>query len=119
MANCTDCSQESAGIIDLHCHKHFICQGCLTTRGKNRPKDIVFCVLCKTKEVHPSYTFKDAVLSQPTNEEEKKEPVSSDTSEFFDGKMPGIWIFVDDSNIWIEAKANLNTSKQVKITGSE
>lgn len=98
-----DCSQSCSNKIDLKCHQHTICEECLAKRGKKQPQNVLDCESCKAKEYNPSYSFKDALLCKQPNFEQNTAIAPLKDSVFFNSKMPGIWIFVDDSNIWIEA----------------
>ena len=88
MANlCDDCKQTSDSKNDLKCKKHIICQDCLVRRVHSQHQDVFDCMLCESNAVQPSS---------------------------FAGKLPGIHIFVDDSNIWIEAKKLQGRAKGFK-----
>lgn len=116
---CTDCKKNDSSTNSLKCGRHSICQECLIRRVQNAPPNPNFdCLTCKSKVYDPSYSFRDAVTSKATAENQElteevscsgKEKLSD--SQFFDGKMPGIWIFVDNSNIWIEAKKLMSRVK--------
>lgn len=76
--------------------------------------------------VTPAYLFTDAVLkpsdSESTNEAHEEEAPSLLKVKSPDPTLPGIHIFVDDSNIWIAAeqksyRVGRKVTKQVKITG--
>ena len=111
---CIDCNQDCSTKIDLRCHKHGICNGCLAKRGTQQPHNVLDCLLCRCKE-HASY--KDALLSKPP--ETRDESTTAEkviVSEFFNGEMPGVWIFVDDSNIWIEAMKLQSRKKGFKTS---
>ena len=84
----SDCHQESA-----------------STRTIERPPD--------------SYPYKEALLSKPVDV--GKESISQAQSVSHKVKSPsspGIWIFVDDSNLWIEAKKLQSKRKRFK-TGED
>ena len=74
---CIDCQKaatEETGAIRLKCKKHFICDNC-----------------CDNREVSPEFTRK-------IRECQKCHP------EVFHAQPPKVWIYVDDSNLWISGK---------------
>lgn len=104
---CFNCKKDRPSSNDLDCGKHKICQDCLIKRVQTRSEDITGCLCkseeCKSREFEESYSFSQAVKSKPAINE-KQETLDAKEDQLADGNMPGIWIFVDDSNLWIEAK---------------
>ena len=109
---CDDCKQTGGTKNDLECKKHIVCQACFVKRVQSKPQSYLSCMLCKSKEVDPSYSYKDAVL----HEDEQQEEVQPKKAQSFADTLPGIWIFVDDSNIWIEAKKLQSKHKNFKTS---
>lgn len=119
---CCDCESKEA-IVDLLCCKHSVCNGCLVQRMVKQPSEVLKCVVCdprpvpkNLKLVDPSYLFTDAVLKPALdkaslNEKDEKEESSLLKVNSHDPSLPGIHIFVDDSNIWIAAKILLSKIK--------
>ena len=71
---CMDCQKGMTDTIRLKCKKHFICESCHDER-----------------EDRPEFTRK-------IRECQKCHP------EVFQTQTPKVWIYVDDSNLWIEGK---------------
>ena len=71
---CMDCQKGKTDIIRLKCKKHFICESC-----------------CDEREASPEFTRK-------IRECQKCHP------EAFQTQPPKVWIYVDNSNLWIEGK---------------
>ena len=71
---CNDCQKGKTDIIRLKCKKHFICESC-----------------CDEREASPEFTRK-------IRECQKCHP------EAFQTQPPKVWIYVDDSNLWIQGK---------------
>ena len=116
--SCFDCKKDCSSSNNLNCDKHKICQDCLIKRVQTRPEDITGCS-CKSKsrEFNESYLFSEAVQSKPAIKDKQETPdTKKDTSQFFDGNMPEIMIFVDNSNIWIEAKKLQSRKKGFKTS---
>ncbi len=114
---CVDCKKSGSTKNDLSCNKHTICQACLVKRVKTQPQNLLVCLECsKFKEYDPSYSYSDAVLHETpvVTDVTKKLADAPKESEKSDGTLPGIWIFVDDSNIWIEAKKLQSKMKSFK-----
>ena len=113
---CADCKQTGSTRNDLECEKHIICQNCFVKRVQSKPKSYLSCMLCKSKEVESSYSYKDALLHDHEDEHiiEQTEELHNTVLAPFAGTLPGIWIFVDDSNIWIEAKKLQGQAKGFK-----
>ena len=79
-STCVECERVCIGErITLECREHFVCMKCLPKRAERLGNDVASCVACRN-----SRTF-----SQDTS------PVDA---------RDNVWIFVDDSNIWIEGK---------------
>ena len=73
--SCLDCQKaDSNPDVMLKCKKHYICYNC-----------------CDEREVHPEFTRK-------IRECQKCHP------EVFQTQPPKVWIYVDDSNLWIQGK---------------
>ena len=83
---CADCSHTSDSKNDLECKKHTVCKDCLVKRALSKPQSIFGCTLCEVPD-------KDSLLDEDR-----------------------IWIFVDDSNIWIEAKKLQGKAKGFKAS---
>ena len=103
---------------DLSCGKHTVCQACLLKRVTTKPQNMLDCVECsKFKEYNPSYSYSAAVQHEATTtaatvpEEAAEVPGENAKTK---STLPGIWIFVDDSNIWIEAKKLQSKLKSFK-----
>ena len=112
---CVDCKKNGPSRNDLSCNKHSICGTCLINRTKTQPQNLQDCSECKFKGYDPSYSYSDAVLHKATvNDETEKIRNLPTESAIAKDKLPGIWIFVDDSNIWIEAKKLQSKTKQFK-----
>ena len=124
---CCDCKSKEA-IVGLLCRKHFICNDCLVHRTVTvkQPNEVLKCVVCNprpapknSKLVDPSYSFTDAVLKPALDTEaslnQKEEPSLLKVNSP-DPSLPGIHIFVDDSNIWIAAKILLSKLKGYKTS---
>lgn len=141
---CADCTKDE-GVAPLECKRHRVCSGCLVKRSQqNHPTSILKCRLCKsivklhaqrTSKIVPE-SYKAALESPPGGQiqpmgndgaaasnsahaDHRSDPEPSAETE---GKLPGIHIFVDDSNIWIEAKKlhakkykTLSTDPRVRI----
>ena len=87
---CLDCGCPG-GQIDLTCKRHKVCQQCFQKKRARLPSSDMFECSNETHDVD----------------------VDAEVSE-----NPPIWIFVDDSNIWIEAKALASRTKHFK-TGED
>ena len=121
---CCDCESKEA-IVDLLCRKHYVCNNCLVQRTVKQPSEVLRCVVCdprpppkSLKLVDPSYSFTDAVLAPALDKaslSEKEEPSLLKVNSP-DPSLPGIHIFVDDSNIWIAAKILLSKIKGYKTS---
>ena len=126
MNACADCVASNGGVVPLSCGLHFICNPCLVVRTKSieKPSELLKCRNCPDPEGAMTSTatagagvagkvelngdnpktprsYKDALL------EEKKPvdvPPSRPSCETTPAKLPGIYIFVHQSNLWIEAK---------------
>lgn len=113
ISKCIDCNQDCFTKIDLRCHKHIICQDCLAKRGTEQPQNVLDCSSCKPKEYD---SYRDALLSKQPEVKRENADEEVKVSEFFNGELPGIWIFVDDSNIWIEAMKLQSQKKGLKTS---
>ena len=107
---CCDCDSPSAS-IDLECSKHQVCMGCFVKRGSNQPKGPLKCGECVKSKNKPHTSYRDALLQKEPEKEEIKETTVSLKEE---QGSSGIWIFVDDSNIWIEAKKLQSEKRRLK-----
>lgn len=112
---CVDCKKNSSTNNNLSCDQHVVCQTCLLNRVQTQPQNVLDCVECKFKEYDPSYPYSAAVRHETTiTDITQKEAANPKESTKIDGTLPGIWIFVDDSNIWIEAKKLQSKMKDFK-----
>ena len=113
-STCADCKINS-GKAKLSCKKHSVCNDCLLQRVEKQPEEVLKCEACKpvltpqSKQVVPSCLYTDVVnkpidLSSATKEVSCDKEPSILKADNPDPKLPGIYIFVDDSNIWIGAK---------------
>lgn len=112
---CVDCKKYGSTKNNLGCEQHVVCQTCLLNRVKIQPQNVLDCVECKFKEYDPSYPYSAAVLHETavTDITQKETDIPTESTKI-DGTLPGIWIFVDDSNIWIEAKKLQSKLKSFK-----
>ena len=83
--SCDDCGEPVLKFVSLMCSVHSICRSCLVKRARTKRGEALKCGRC-----------------------EDSSDGSSATSP------PGIWVFVDDSNIWIEAKKLQSQLKKLK-----
>ena len=97
---CEDC-REAESVADLACKKHRVCADCLVQRAKADPLKVLQCNTCESASTKPAEGAGDEAVRDGLKD-------SCDPPE-----LPGIFIFVDDSNIWIEAK-KLSASKKFK-----
>ncbi len=81
---CQDCGSEQSN-VKLECHKHVVCGSCVGQRAISKPQNLLKCEECV----------------------KRKESASEDTPG-------GIWIFLDNSNIWIEAKKLHSVKRKFK-----
>lgn len=95
---CVDCN-ESIGQCRLTCQVHLVCNNCLIERINNGPSTAMTneCTICLTPTCEAT-TVAD----------------TSDTGTTEQKKEAPIWIYVDDSNIWIEAKKHASKMRQFK-----
>ena len=126
---CADCTKD-VGVAPLECKRHRVCSGCLVKRSQQRhPTRVLKCHFCKssvrtethvqtspTSKIVPEQSYKAALQSEGSAVQPVARNVGGGATESADhhsdseapakvgGKLPGIHIFVDDSNIWIEAK---------------
>ncbi len=108
---CQDCGSEQSK-VKLECSKHVVCASCVGQRAISKPQNILKCEECVTRKDKPLLSYRDALLQKESPTIEKKfETGSSVSSEDTPG---GIWIFVDDSNIWIEAKKLQSEKRRLK-----
>ena len=84
MEFCDDCNDEIEKSIPLLCKKHSICRNCLVKRARYQPDEVM---LCNKDHREPEVEIKQAGV------------LDSDQSN-----KVGMWILVDDSTIWVEAK---------------
>ena len=82
VAPCAECrgSQHCEG-ISLDCGRHRLCRNCIPIRAERLSGDICRCVTC------------------PDSGLQSRDSSFADVQE-----KENVWIFVDDSNIWIEGK---------------
>ena len=127
---CFKCKRKP-GIIPLSCEKHFVCRDCLLqlfNTGSSNPtvgKEVFYCPSCQgdahgrmaisrsdstqSQIVSKARSYKEALTSEPpsiTSAQRHSDADNSASSREADqpGALPGIWIFVHQSNMWIEAK---------------
>ena len=81
---CQDCGSEQSN-VKLECSKHVVCASCVGQRAISKPQNLLKCEECV----------------------KRKESASEDTPG-------GIWIFLDNSNIWIEAKKLQSKKRKFK-----
>ena len=119
-ADCFKC-KKNPGDVSLSCEKHFVCRDCIVALARANPQtDKAEVYKCPAKECQPSpqvslvadgsqnvpkfRTYKDALEFKPESPvvADQRHDVSrlASTNEA-DGR---IWIFVHQSNMWIEAK---------------
>ena len=124
--SCLDCNS-NAGVIPLLCKAHYVCNDCLVKRTASA-EQMLTCNSCNlatstsstfhSKQVDSLYTYRDAVLYKDHTE------TQAEAGEQQQGHVPptvttparGIWIFVNDSNIWIEAKKLQSKQKMFKTS---
>lgn len=134
MNDCVCCKAAGKGIVSLSCKSHFLCNKCLEDRTKfvEKPTDLLKCSCSQPVTsgaeaqpaapiTGPSATGTAWVTEQPNNIERsykaallkpKNPPVGTvllptpqpSCAEAEPTKLPGIFIFVHQSNLWIEAK---------------
>ena len=82
VAPCAECrgSQPRKG-MPLDCDKHWVCRDCIQIRADRVSSDIFRCTICPGTGIQ-----------------------SRDSSTMDAEEKENVWIFVDDSNIWIEGK---------------
>ena len=126
-STCADCKIRS-GLFNLICEKHSVCNECLQKRAVKQRKEVMKCEACQPvhsspqlKQVVPSCLYTDAVnkpidLSSATNKVSLDKEPSILKVDNPDPKLPGIYIFVDDSNIWIAAKQLRSRLKRYKTS---
>ena len=95
---------DGLGTFNLLCRLHFCCQKCLNARAEQLEENVLKCTICSTSAANPKNDL--SFEKQPV-------PVKRSTSS-----EPGIWIYVDDSNIWIEVKTLAGKKKKFK-TGED
>ena len=79
---CVECDKVCVGErITLDCSEHHVCMKCLPKRAERLGSDVASCVACRNSRAR--------ALSRETSPVDVKD---------------NVWIFVDDSNIWIEGK---------------
>ena len=115
----------------LLCNKHYICSKCSANRKPTgtpvNSKGALTCDICnstKTSKTDHSYTYRDALLhGQQTATCAQSQLTNSCKSEWQQASITtvptstrGIWIFVNDSNIWIEAKKLQSKQKMFKTS---
>ena len=104
MECCVDCGAElqtgsdKAQTMLLNCKAHCICSECLQRRAISKPTQLLDCSSCNSQQA-TSKLISDN--SQRDVEKPSEKP---------------IWIYVDDSNIWIEAKKLASIVKGLKTT---
>lgn len=91
MEFCDDCYNIVDKTFPLLCEEHTICRKCLVLRARHQPSQVMRCIIT-------SHGESEIVLPQAKASDE------SNTDN-------GIWIFVDDSTIWVEAKKLQSTRK--------
>lgn len=109
LVNCADCCKHGVAeaktyddnIIRLKCMCHGVCSKCLEVRAKARPNTLLSCDTCSSP-------------ASPLDQD----GACIDTCEVKLANVdePGVWIYVDDSNIWIEAKKLASKVNRLKST---
>ena len=122
--SCLDCKL-NAGEITLLCKEHYVCNDCLLKRTTSL-EQILTCNTCnlvtntsptlQSKQVDPSYTYRDALLYEEHTEARAGTSVQQELQQTAVTPARGIWIFVNDSNIWIEAKKLQSKQKMFKTS---
>ena len=119
--SCLDCNS-STGEIPLLCKEHYICNDCLVKRTASS-EQMLTCSSCSqasstihSKQVDPSYTYRDAVLYEELTKAQTETGGQQLVSPTISTPARGVWIFVNDSNIWIEAKKLQSKQKMYKTS---
>ena len=119
------------GIVPLSCNKHYVCRDCMVARVQANPAndeektaDLAFkcpvsdCQCINTPSisnvalpratvtVSDSRSYKEVLISEAPVRSTRatRSPSASLVVESEDGHLPRVWIFVHQSNMWIEAK---------------
>ena len=95
---CVDCGevQPSDKAMKLECEAHYICSCCLKKRAVCKPAQLLACTTCSSN----SHQLQHATTNgNPAQCDEKP-----------------IWIYVDDSNLWIAAKRLASIVNHLKTT---
>ena len=109
LANCADsCKRgvaeaetgDESDITLLKCKRHGVCSKCLEIRAMVRPTKLLSCDTCPSPVSSPERD--DANVDTPCS----VKPAD----------QLGVWIYVDDSNIWIEAKKLTSKVSRLKTT---
>ena len=103
-SSCLDCKTSLGEVrIPLACRTHSVCKVCLVKR-MNTTTSHLLCHICPLQ----AYTYRDAVLSEPRTHSEtqvdthvQEKPTHTQVTS---KPMRSVWMFVHDSNLWIEAK---------------
>jgi len=85
---------------------------CFMGRGSSQPKSALKCGECVSSKNNPHISYRDALLQKEPVKEKIKETTENPQKE--PSSTTGIWIFVDDSNIWIEAKKLQSEKRRLK-----
>lgn len=131
-SECLECKATPA-TVPLPCTAHFVCHECLVTLvakqlaiGENSAK-VLKCPACHgaegvgtTESELENRTYKDVLTyvkpkpPPPASHLSDDQVTLATDDESSAGKLPGIWIFVHQSNMWIEAKKLYGRQKGFK-----
>ena len=124
------------GNMPLSCDKHFVCRECLlelfnTGSGSPTPvgEEVFKCPACqggeagtlaistfdsaRSKSVSKDRSYKEVLTSEPPSTTlAPQRHLASSREADHPGTLPGIWIFVHQSNMWIEAKKLYSKQKR-------
>ena len=96
MELCNDCQCFAEKRFLLLCKEHSICRKCLVIRAQNRPNEVMQC---------RNSPHNESIRMALTDSEVKQTAdISSSDCHEASNVEGGMWIFVDDSKIWTEAK---------------
>ena len=95
---------DGAGGVQLKCDIHYVCGDCFIAKGKRR-EDASQCSICLPASPKDGASDEPPESAQQLQAPQVQRSVSSE---------PGIWIYVDNSNIWIEAKKLTSKIKKLR-----
>ena len=121
--SCLDCNSNT-GEVPLVCEAHFVCSDCLVKRTESiaHSGDLLACNACnqvtRSSKSNKVDTYRDAVLQKQHTDAKDKTGEHQPQQKPQKPPQPpnGIWIFVNDSNIWIEAKKLQSKQKMFKTS---